>query len=67
MARSWDRRVAGDFYIFRFLKKYTVLIGSGDPAPVYGVLGLVSPIEEVVPKPAADAGAHDPYCLSRDV
>ncbi len=51
LARSWDRRVAGDFYIFRFLKKYTVLIGSGDPAPVYGVLGLVSPIEEVVPNP----------------
>jgi hypothetical protein len=51
LARSWDRRVAGDFYIFRFLKKYTVLIGSGDPAPVYGVLGLVSPIEEVLPGP----------------
>jgi hypothetical protein len=51
LARSWDRRVAGDFYIFRFLKKYTVLIGSGDPAPVYGVLGLVSPIEDVVPGP----------------
>src|SRR5215211_4759670 len=51
LARSWDRRVAGDFYIFRFLKKYTVLIGSGDPAPVYGVLGLVSPIEEVVRNP----------------
>jgi hypothetical protein len=51
LARSWDRRVAGDFYIFRFLKKYTVLIGSGDPAPVYGVLGLVSPIEEVLPNP----------------
>jgi hypothetical protein len=51
LARSWDRRVAGDFYIFRYLKKYTVLIGSGDPAPVYGILGLVSPIEEVVPNP----------------
>jgi hypothetical protein len=51
LARSWDRRVAGDFYIFRYLKKYTVLIGSGDPAPVYGVLGLVSPIEDVVPNP----------------
>ena len=28
-----------------------MLIGSGDPAPVYGILGLVSPIEDVVPNP----------------
>jgi hypothetical protein len=49
LARSWDRRVAGDFYIFRYLKKYTVLIDQSEQARVYGVLGLVSPIEEVVP------------------
>jgi hypothetical protein len=51
LARSWDRRVAGDFYIFRYLKKYTVLIDQSKQARVYGVLGLVSPIEEVVPNP----------------
>jgi hypothetical protein len=51
LARSWDRRVAGDFYIFRYLKKYTVLIDQNEQARVYGVLGLVSPIEDVVPHP----------------
>ena len=51
LARSWDRRVAGDFYIFRYLKKYTVLIDQSEQARVYGVLGLVSPIEDVVPHP----------------
>jgi hypothetical protein len=51
LARSWDRRVAGDFYIFRYLKKYSVLIDQDEEARVYGVLGLVSPIEEVIPYP----------------
>jgi hypothetical protein len=51
LARSWDRRVAGDFYIFRYLKKYTVLIDQSEQARVYGVLGLVSPIEDVIPYP----------------
>ncbi len=51
LLRSWDRRITGDFYIFRYLKKYTVLIAQGEPARVYGVLGLVSPLEEVVPMP----------------
>jgi hypothetical protein len=51
LARSWDQRVAGDFYIFRYLKKYTVLIDQSEQARVYGVLGLVSPIEDVVPTP----------------
>src|SRR5215212_6311985 len=51
LARSWDRRVAGDFYIFRYLKKYTVVIDQSEQARVYGVLGLVSPIEDVVPNP----------------
>ena len=51
LARSWDRRVAGDFYIFRFLKKYTVLIDQSEYARVYGVLGLVSPIEDVIRGP----------------
>jgi hypothetical protein len=51
LARSWDRRVAGDFYIFRYLKKYTIVIDQSEHARVYGVLGLVSPIEDVVPTP----------------
>lgn len=48
LVRSWDRRISGDFYVFRYLKKYTVLINQGGPTRVYGILGLVSPIEEVM-------------------
>jgi hypothetical protein len=51
LARSWDRRVAGEFYIFRFLKKHTVLIDQSEHARVYGILGLVSPIEDVIRGP----------------
>jgi hypothetical protein len=51
LARSWDRRIAGEFYIFRFLKKYTVLIDQSERARVYGVLGLVSPIEDIIRGP----------------
>lgn len=45
---SWKRRVSGDFFVFRHLKKYTVFIDTQSPAHGYGVLGLVSPIEDVV-------------------
>jgi hypothetical protein len=52
LVASWDHRVAGDFYVFRHLKKYSVFIAQGTPERVYGVLGLVSPIEDVLPMPA---------------
>src|SRR2546430_2733601 len=48
---SWDNRVAGEFYVFRHLKKYSVFIAQGPSDRVYGVLGLVSPFEEVLPLP----------------
>ncbi|HJZ48605.1 MAG TPA: hypothetical protein VKE41_15620 [Roseiflexaceae bacterium] len=48
---SWDSRVAGDFYVFRHLKKYSVFIGQRPSDRVYGVLGLVSPFEDVLPLP----------------
>jgi hypothetical protein len=51
LVRSWDHRVAGDFYVFRHLKKYSVFIAQGTPDRVYGVLGLVSPFEDVLPLP----------------
>jgi hypothetical protein len=51
LVRSWDHRVAGDFYVFRHLKKYSVFIAQGASDRVYGVLGLVSPFEEVLPLP----------------
>ncbi len=45
---SWKHRVAGDFYIFRYLKKHTVFLSSESPMRAFGVLGLVSPIEEII-------------------
>src|SRR4051794_13266713 len=48
IVRSWRHRVAGKFYIFRELKKYTVFLSSGDPAAAYGVLALTQPFEELV-------------------
>jgi hypothetical protein len=48
IVRSWRHLVAGKFYIFRELKKYTVFL-SADRQPVaYGVLALTQPFEELV-------------------
>jgi hypothetical protein len=45
---SWQHRVTGDFYIFRYLKKHTVFLSFESPMRAFGVLGLVSPIEEII-------------------
>ena len=43
---SWKHRVTGEFYIFRYLKKYTVFLGT-KPERLYGVLGLADPFEKM--------------------
>jgi hypothetical protein len=48
---SWKTRVSGDFYFFRQLKKYAVFLPQSESTRAYAVLGLVSPIEEIVPIP----------------
>ena len=48
---SWGDRVAGEFFIFRHLKQYTVFLTQEEPPQAYGVLGLVSPIQEIIPWP----------------
>jgi hypothetical protein len=48
LVESWQHRQVESFYILRHLKKYSVFIGE-NPSVVYGVLGLNSPIAEVVP------------------
>jgi hypothetical protein len=45
---SWKYHLSGDFFIYRYLKKYTVFLLEGKPAQAYGVLGLASDIEEIV-------------------
>jgi hypothetical protein len=40
--------VAGRFFILRHLKKYSVFLAEEQPPKAYGVLGLVSPIQEII-------------------
>lgn len=47
LAASWHRKLAGTFYIFRHLKKYSVFISEEGPGRAYGVLGLYSPLEDI--------------------
>jgi hypothetical protein len=46
---SWQYRRAGSFYVFRHLKKHSIFISAEKEATVYAVLGLASPLDEVVP------------------
>jgi hypothetical protein len=48
LVRSWDHRVAGDFYVFRHLKKHSLFIAQGTSDRVYAVLGLASSFEDVL-------------------
>ena len=51
LVASWQYRLAGSFYIFRSLQHSTIFLSTTTPAHAYGVLGLVSTIEETVPLP----------------
>ena len=46
---SWRHQVAGTFYIFRKLKKYTVFLSSSGSPVAYGVMALTQPFDELVP------------------
>ncbi len=48
LVASWKYRVAGQFFVIRHLKKYTVFLSGDGPARAYAVLGLVSSIEEII-------------------
>lgn len=45
---SWQHLIAGKFYIFRELKKYTVFLSSDQQPIAYGVLALSQPFEELI-------------------
>lgn len=49
--RSWRDHVAGRFFIFRHLKKYTVFLDYGDPPTAYGVLALSESFEDIISLP----------------
>jgi hypothetical protein len=48
LVASWRHRLEGAFFIERYLKPHTIFLSEGSPARAYGVLGLVSPMEEIV-------------------
>lgn len=48
LAASWKHRLSGTFFVMRHLKKYSVFLDEDDTPRAYGVLGLVSPVEEVI-------------------
>lgn len=47
IVRGWKRFVAGEFYVFRFLKRFAVFILASKSARVCGVLGLYDRLEDV--------------------
>jgi hypothetical protein len=48
IVRSWQHLVAGRFYVFRELKKYTVFLSTTSPAIAYGVLALSQQFEDLI-------------------
>ncbi len=48
MVNSWKDFVKGTFYIFRYLKNYTVFLDADEPPKAYGVLALKSPFKEIL-------------------
>jgi hypothetical protein len=51
VVQSWKHHVAGQFFVLRSLKKYTIFLTSKAPARAYGVVALSEPFEEVIPQP----------------
>ncbi len=45
---SWRHRITGQFYVVRHLKAYTIFMSIKAPEQLYGVLGLIDPLEVVL-------------------
>lgn len=51
--KSWNNFIKGTFYIVKHLKKYSIFMSAkkkGNEEKLYAVLGLMSPLEEMVPQ-----------------
>jgi hypothetical protein len=46
--RSWRDLVAGEFYVYRILTKYTVFLTAEEPVVAYGVLSLRDSFEDLL-------------------
>lgn len=49
LAASWKARRAGTFVVFRALQRHAVVIEDSAPVTVYGVLGLRTPLDIMLP------------------
>lgn len=47
IVRSWKGFIQGEFYLFRYLKKYTIFLSTKEPHKAYGVLSLYSSFQEI--------------------
>ena len=45
---DWKNAVVGSFYIFRYLKQYTVFLDDRSPPRAYGVIAVADPIQDLV-------------------
>ncbi len=45
---TWKRAIVGTFYIFRYLKDYTVFLDDREPPKAYGVTAIAAPLEELL-------------------
>jgi len=45
---SWKNFVSGRFYIVRHLKNYTIFLDENEPPKAYGVLGIITPLEDMI-------------------
>ena len=48
LVASWGHRLGGNFFVERHLKRHTIFLSETAPMRAYGVLGLVSSVEELV-------------------
>jgi hypothetical protein len=46
IVHSWKNFVGGTFYLFRYLKNYTIFLDSGSPPKAYGVLAINNTFDE---------------------
>jgi hypothetical protein len=46
VVKSWTNRVSDKFILMKHLKKYSVMMGK----KIYGIIGLVSPLNEMFPE-----------------
>ena len=46
--QSWKRRLKGDYYLIKHLKRYSVFMNAKDDKRLYGVIGISDPIKKTL-------------------